>query len=177
MQHLLLSWNILLFGKWQFSESQNTGTSFSFAWGDILCNLKHPFSWPVLFQDFDSFSYVISTYTPPQSNPTPSEATQGLSTHLTMNRLLSPGDSRPLPASTMICTCFPALTMQLHQATSSPQQCVWQCSCFVKSCFVIAAAVVAAVQTNVKDTAGKSAAAFLNLNLKSCNKSCPQFSP
>ena len=76
MKHLLLSWNILLCGKWQFSESQNMGTSFSFAWGDILCNLKRPFSWPVLFQDCDSFSFgyvIISTYTPPQSNPTPSE--------------------------------------------------------------------------------------------------------
>ena len=156
------------------------GTSFSFAWGDILCNLKHPFSWLVLFQDFDSFSYVISTYTSPQSNPTPSESELALfpyggnpvssdTVHLpTMNQLLSPGKGFPTDR-------FPP--QQWYAVASRPQQssCIknafdnaaasrpQQCSC----CFVIATAVVAAVQTDAKDTAGKSVAAFLNLNLKS----------
>ena len=50
---LVLSLKILYFARWQFSESQNMGASFAFAWGDSLCNLKRPFSWLVL--------YVIST--------------------------------------------------------------------------------------------------------------------
>ena len=80
----------------------------------------------------------------PRPNPIPlhlswnsfhMEATQGLSTHLTMNQLLSPGKGFPTafrgPASTILLPGFPAAALSLPAAVR-----------------------------NAKDTAGKSAATF-----------------
>ena len=159
-------------------ESQNMGTSFSFAWDDILCNLKHPFSWP-----------SVTLLAPiPRPNPIPlhlslswhcfhMEATQGLSsvqwhcppTLQWISCFHQGRDSRPgfppqqwyaVASRPQQSSCIQPSTMLLTMQLQSTMQ-LLLCHCGCSRC---------CSSDKCKRHSGKSAAAFLNLNLKSCNQ-------